>query len=116
MTAVQRKHFERRLMKERAYTLDLLNRATSDAASQYEQDRAGDLSQWPTHMADRGTDTIDEELAASNATRLSRELAEIEAALERLHATPQRYGICDDTGRPIPLQRLEVIPWARTLR
>lgn len=116
MTAVQRKHFERRLMQERAYALDLLNRATSQAALQDEQDRSGDLSQWPTHMADRGTDTSDEELTASNSTRLSRELAEIDAALERLHVTPERYGVCDDTGRRIPLQRLEIIPWARTCR
>jgi DnaK suppressor protein len=116
MTKIQRRHFERRLLKERAYTLDLLNRATSEAASQDEQDRAGDVSQWPTHMADRGTDTLDEELAASNSTRLSRELDEIDAALERLHETPERYGICEDTGRPIPVQRLEIIPWARTCR
>ena len=114
MTKVQRRHFERRLLRERAETLDLLNRSTSAAAAQNEQDRAGDLSQWPTHPADRGTDTIDEELAASNATRLSGELAEIDAALERLHETPERFGICADTGRPIPLQRLELIPWART--
>jgi len=69
MTKVQRRHFERRLLEERADTLGLLNRTTSEAASQNEQGRAGDLSQWPTHMADRGTDTIGEELTASNATR-----------------------------------------------
>jgi RNA polymerase-binding transcription factor DksA len=114
MTEAQRQHFERRLLEERAYALDLLNRSTTAAATEDEQDRAGDLSKMPTHMADRGTDTIDEEVAASNATRLSRELAEIDAALERLHTTPERYGICEDTGRPIPLERLEIIPWART--
>jgi len=116
MTKIQRRHFERRLLEERADTLGLLNRATSEAASQDEQDRAGDLSQWPTHMADRGTDTIDEELAASNTTRLSSELAEIDAALERMHDKPERFGIDEVTGRPIPLQRLEIIPWARTCR
>ena len=114
MTEAQRQHFERRLLQERADALDLLNRETNEAATEDEQDRAGDLSKVPTHMADRGTDTIDEEIAASNATRLSDELAEIDAALERLRATPERYGICEDTGRPIPLERLEIIPWART--
>jgi RNA polymerase-binding transcription factor DksA len=116
MTKVQRRHFEQRLLEERADALGLLNRTTSEAASQNEQDRAGDLSQWPTHMADRGTDTIDEEITASNATRLSVELAEIDAALERMHETPERFGIDEATGRPIPLQRLEIIPWARTSR
>jgi RNA polymerase-binding transcription factor len=114
MTEAQRQHFERRLLEERAYALDLLNRTTSEAATEDEQDRAGDLSKMPTHPADLGTDTIDDELAASNATRLSRELAEIDAALERLQTTPERYGICEDTGRPIPLERLEIVPWART--
>jgi len=114
MTEAQRQHFERRLLEERAYMLDLLNRTTSEAANEDEQDRAGDLSKMPTHMADLGTDTNDQELAASNATRLSRDLAEIDAALERLRTTPERYGVCEDTGRPIPLERLEIIPWART--
>jgi DnaK suppressor protein len=68
----------------------------------------------PFHMADRGSDTIETELAAANATRESRQLAEIDAALERLHRTPERYGICEDTGREIPFERLDVVPWART--
>jgi DnaK suppressor protein len=54
------------------------------------------------------------ELDASNATRTSREFAEIEAALERLYARPDRFGICEDTGQQIPFERLEIIPWART--
>jgi RNA polymerase-binding transcription factor DksA len=57
---------------------------------------------------------MESELAASNATRESRELADIDAALERLHRTPERFGICEDPGRPIPFERLDVIPWART--
>jgi len=45
---------------------------------------------------------------------MSRELEEIDAALERLYRTPERFGICEETGRPIPFERLEIIPWART--
>ena len=114
MTDAQRQHFEQRLMEERAYALDALNRMVGEERADDEQDRAGDLSEMPTHIADRGTDTMDDELAASNATRLSNELAEIDAALERLHTTPERYGICENTGRQIPLERLELVPWART--
>jgi DnaK suppressor protein len=68
----------------------------------------------PLHPADLGTDTMQEELDASNATRISGELAEIDAALERFYKTPEKYGICEDTGRDIPLERLDIIPWART--
>jgi DnaK suppressor protein len=57
---------------------------------------------------------METELAASNVTRESRELADIDAALERLHRTPERFGLCEETGREIPFERLDVIPWART--
>lgn len=68
----------------------------------------------PTHQADLGTDTMQQELDASNETRLSRELAEIGDALERLFQTPEKFGICEDTGAEIPFERLDIIPWART--
>jgi RNA polymerase-binding transcription factor DksA len=68
----------------------------------------------PLHMADRGTDTMQQELDASNATRVSRELAEIDAALERLYQTPEEFGRCEETGKDIPFPRLDMIPWART--
>jgi DnaK suppressor protein len=86
----------------------------ADRSQADEQERAGDLTTVPFHIADRGTDTMQDELEASNATRMSRELAEIDAALERLYHSPERFGVCEDTGRPIPLERLDVIPWART--
>jgi RNA polymerase-binding transcription factor DksA len=34
--------------------------------------------------------------------------------LEKLHRDPERFGICEDTGREIPFERLDVVPWART--
>lgn len=114
LSATQRRHLERRLQEERARALRLLNRSVGDAAGATELDRAGDLSLVPTHAADRGSDTDQEEFDAANATRLSRELAEIDAALERLYRHPERFGICEDTGRAIPFARLDVIPWART--
>ena len=114
LTASQRQHLERRLREERSRVLRALGRFTSDESTEDEQERTGDLSKMPLHMADRGTDTMQAELDASNATRESRELAEIDAALERLYTTPERFGICEDTGREIPFARLDVIPWART--
>jgi RNA polymerase-binding transcription factor DksA len=43
-----------------------------------------------------------------------RRLFEIDAALDRLHRAPERFGVCEDTGKDIPFERLDVIPWART--
>jgi DnaK suppressor protein len=114
LTRDQRAHLERRLEEERTLLSRALNRTIADGAQADEQDRDGDLSTLPFHLADRGTDTMESELQASNATRMSRELAEIDAALDRLHRAPERFGICEDTGQPIPFERLDVIPWART--
>ena len=113
LTIEQRTHLEKRLHDERTRALHLLNRIVADRSSSSEQEGAGDLSLMPLHPADLGTDTMDEELDESNATRASRELTEIDAALERLYKSPAQFGLCDD-GREIPFERLEIIPWART--
>ncbi len=38
-------------------------------------------------------------------------LAEVERALQKLEAGT--YGVSEESGAPIPLERLEAIPWAR---
>jgi DnaK suppressor protein len=114
LTPQQRRVVERRLQEERERALRTLNRTVAESAGDTEQDRSGDLTSVPFHPADLGTDTMQAELDASNVTRTSREFAEIEAALERLYARPDRFGICEDTGQQIPFERLEIIPWART--
>lgn len=114
LTAAKREKLERRLLEERKRALSALGRSVDTHSSDDEQDRSGDLTKVPFHMADRGTDTMDEELDASNSTRISNELAEIDAALERLYKTPEEFGICADTREEIPFERLEIIPWART--
>ena len=114
MNDVQRSLLERRLLSERARALALLNTIVRARAAGTEQELAGDLTSTPFHPADRGTDTIDEELDMANATRASRDLAEIDAALERLYESPETFGVCQESGRQIPFERLNLIPWART--
>jgi RNA polymerase-binding transcription factor DksA len=114
LSAAELKHFEKRLLQERAALQRELQRYTGAEAAEDEQEQSGDLTKVPFHPADLGTDTINAEIEASNATRESAELAEIDAALERLYQTPEKFGIDENTNMPIPLERLEVIPWART--
>lgn len=113
LTSEQRTEIEHRLQQERARALKTLNRVEADRDST-EQDDAGDLTKMPFHMADLGTDTMDAELDASNATRVSRELAQIDDALDRLYRAPETFGVCEASGRDIPFERLVMIPWART--
>jgi DnaK suppressor protein len=114
LTQEQRTHLEHRLLEERDRATRLLNRSVDQYSDESEQDRSGDLTSLPFHLADRGTDTMQTELDASMETRVSRELAEIDAALERLYQHPEQFGICEETGRDIPFERLDIIPWART--
>ena len=114
LTPEQRGHLEQRLLEERARALRVLNRSIEEHSEESEQDRSGDLTSLPFHVADRGTDTMQTEIDATMATRVSRELAEIDSALERLYQHPDQFGICEDTGREIPFERLDLVPWART--
>ncbi len=114
LTQKQRDHLMRRLQEERARALAALNRSVAESSADTEEERSGDMSTMPTHQADLGTDTMQQELDAANDTRISRELAEIDDALERLVQNPERFGICEDTGAEIPFKRLDIVPWART--
>ena len=113
-TDEQRQRLENRLQEERESVLRALDRSVDRRTEESPQDRAGDLTSLPFHLADVATDAMQEELAASNAARMTRQLAEIDAALERLYRKPEQFGICEETGEPIPFERLEIIPWART--
>jgi len=62
------------------------------------------------------TDTYNQALDALELARLTRELAEIEEAMKLLQEAPDRYGLDERTGEPIPLDYLEKVPWARTVR
>ena len=114
LTDAQRERLERRLQEERTRVQRLLGRSIGELSDESDRERSGDLTALPFHPADQGTDTMQQELDASNAARMSRQLAEIDAALERLYRHPEQFGICEDTGGDIPFERLDVIPWART--
>lgn len=74
----------------------------------------GELSEYPFHVADRGTDSYDQEMDVILTQRASRELEEIDEALRRFYEAPERFGVCEITGKPISLERLDLLPWTRT--
>jgi DnaK suppressor protein len=108
LTDAQLNHIRERLLEERGRALGEINRSQATAA-EGEFESAGDIS-----GADEGTEKGDEDLAATLAEREIGEIAEIDAALERLYKHPRDFGRCERTGRDIPLARLELVPWART--
>ncbi len=78
---------------------------------------AGDISslkelreQTSGDMLDAALDSAQDEISSQLAEVESRELAQIENALERMRNGT--YGICEVTGKPIPLARLQALPYA----
>ena len=64
-----------------------------------------------THNGDAGSDACDRDFVLSLLSQDTDALFEIDAALQRLEAGS--YGICEMSGRPIPVARLRAIPFAR---
>jgi RNA polymerase-binding transcription factor DksA len=72
---------------------------------------SGDLSHFPQHMADQGSESFDRSLSLDLAAADRRLIKEIDDALKRIE--DGIYGLCEMTGRPISAPRLTELPWAR---
>ncbi len=70
-----------------------------------------DSSALATHNGDAGSDACDLDLVLCLLSQESNALFEIDEALKRIEAGT--YGICELSGRPIPVSRLRAIPFAR---
>jgi len=65
-------------------------------------------------IADSATDEFDHDMALSRLSAQQDALFEVEEALKRiLNGTD---GLCEETGQPIPEERLKAVPWARFAR
>lgn len=110
MTDEQRNLLERRLVQERDRVLQRAGRHEESIAN---SDNDGDLTTYPLHLADEGTDTMDQEKDLLLRSREGQHLDLIDTALRKIYKKPESYGICENCGRPIPYERLELVPWAR---
>ncbi len=104
-TGADLEHFRELLLERRARILQSVNAMESEALKEAGQDFSVD------HMADHGSDNFEQALTLSLVEEETKELAEIDAALERVRNGA--YGICEGTGEPIGRERLEAIPYTR---
>lgn len=111
MNERDRKHFEQRLLDERASVLENIDDFDSTLLHRGEDD--GDITNYPLHLADEGTDTMEQEKEYLLASEEGRRLYVIDEALRTLYREPERYGLCGACGREISRERLEIIPWAK---
>jgi DnaK suppressor protein len=56
------------------------------------------------------TQAVERISSTATARSIAASLAAVDRALEKL--AEDTYGYCDNCGRPIPVERLEVLPWA----
>jgi RNA polymerase-binding transcription factor DksA len=62
-------------------------------------------------IADSATDEFDHDLALAELSAEQDALSEVDEALKRI--LNGSYGVCQETGQPIPAARLRAVPWAR---
>ncbi|MDQ5977866.1 MAG: hypothetical protein QG602_838 [Verrucomicrobiota bacterium] len=105
------RRYYRLLLELRSHVLQQLGEHTEETLLKSSKDDSGDLSGYGQHMADAGTDTFDRDFALSLVSNEQEALAEIEAAIKRVHAGT--YGICESTQKPIAKERLLAVPFTR---
>jgi RNA polymerase-binding transcription factor DksA len=108
----QLSHIEKRLLDERARALKALGLFDEMAKADRESGDSA-LAAYTDHMADQGTEAMEREKAAVFATKEGRYLYRVEEALHRLRSSPETFGACQETGRPIAFERLDALPHAR---
>ena len=108
----QRRRIEERLLEERDQAMADLRELGNDIE---EGQPAGELSRVPTHLADRGSDAQEDDMDAMLAERQAERVHAIDDALERLRQRPDEFGQSILSGKDIPFERLEMIPWTRVL-
>lgn len=72
---------------------------------------SGSLSHLPQHMAEQGSEAYDQSLSLDLAAADRRLIKEIDDAIRRIDEGT--YGLCEYTGKPIRIERLNELPWAR---
>ncbi len=102
----------KRLEDDRERVSGLIADLREEGLDEEEAAQTGELTHYDQHPADQASETFEREKDLSILERLEDELAEIEAALQRID--DGTYGIDEVTGEPIDPERLEALPTART--
>ncbi len=91
---------------------ELIAELRSEGLDEEQSAQSGDLTHYDQHPADQGSELFEREKDLAILERLEVDLAEIEAALQRLDEGT--YGVDEVTGDPIDPERLDALPAART--
>lgn len=100
-------HFRALLVRKRAELAGDVQTMESEAL----RGESGSLSNMPSHLAEQGSDASEQSLSLDLAAADRKLIREIDDALSRI--SNGTYGVCELTGKPIKVERLEELPWAR---
>ena len=100
------------LKKHKAQLLALHDRLTGtirhvEEAARQDVQKGGEISGYPTHLADADEEGLDKEIAIAQNEEGILEL--VIGALKRID--DGTYGTCEECGEPIPSERLAAIPY-----
>ena len=109
LTQPQRETIEKRLLEERERALEAIA-DFEESSENSPRDESGELSYYRFHMADIGTVAMEREKQFLLASNEGERLYRIDEALRRLYSDPETFGICERCGRPIGMERLEMVP------
>jgi RNA polymerase-binding transcription factor DksA len=101
-----------RLMAERDALLGQASRLEDEANSLIEDGEMGDV-QFDDESGEGDTMVVERERDLALSAQARQTIADIEAALDRMSTGAYGYSVV--SGRPIPRERLEAIPWATVL-
>ncbi len=105
-------YFQKRLLEERKRALKQLGHMGETFGATM-QESTSELSSYPFHMADQGTDTMEREKNFLLASQEGRLLWHLDEALRRLYRAPETFGRCHSCDSLIAFERLDALPQAR---
>ncbi|KMK77135.1 TraR/DksA C4-type zinc finger protein [Alkalihalobacillus pseudalcaliphilus] len=106
-------HIYTQLTEQKEQLEQKLKRYQESELHQSEADSSTELSQYDNHPADNATDLYEREKDFALEEHAEDEYEQVKAALQKFEEGT--FGICEKTGKEIPLERLEANPLAKTV-
>src|SRR6266853_1373812 len=111
ITQAEVESYRKRLVGLRDRLSGDVSHLTEEALRKSGGEASGGLSNMPLHPADLGTDNFEQEFTLNLLQNQEQVLREIADALERIRA--RSFGLCEECQQPIPIARLQALPYAR---
>lgn len=106
-----KKELKKRLLAEKQRLENQIERQNQDI-HEMAVDQANENT-YSNHPAEAGTHLEDMDRTANIQMNLQETLDQVKRALDKMEEGS--YGLSEISGREIPVERLEVLPWATTL-